>query len=129
MESDCIFWVVSTDTEPDKESIKNLEKVHHKMLPIINVWQYEQDEISGMMSPEEIKNLLFEQYQAYLTGAEDPVIYYAKEIDMAQQKNEPLKEKWGKISFVNKVTEILQNIHKGDRMTHIKKFKRCIRRM
>lgn len=121
MESDCIFWVVSTDTEPDRESIKNLEKVSTKMLPIINVWQYEQEDIVGMMTPEEIKGLLSEQYQIYFADAEAPVVYYAKEIDMAQQNRQTLKEEWGKSSFVDKVTDILQNAQKGDRMTRIKK--------
>jgi len=120
MEADCIFWVISTDAEPDIESIRNLEKINTKMLPIINVWQSEQEDIYSELTPEEIKNMLLEQYSAYFASAENPVIYYAKEIDLAQQQGRVLKEEWGKQQFTDKVTDILNNINSGDRMTRIK---------
>lgn len=121
MEADCIFWVVSTDGEPDNESIKNLEKFSTKMLPIINVWQSESDDIYSVIQPQEIKDMLLKQFGAYFASAEDPVFYYAKEIDLAQQEHRELKEEWGKKAFTEKVEEILSNIQSGDRMKRIKK--------
>ena len=64
--------------------------------------------------------MLLEQYSAYFASAENPVIYYAKEIDLAQQQGRVLKEEWGKQQFTDKVTDILNNINSGDRMTRIK---------
>lgn len=121
MEADCIFWVVSTDTEPDSETILNLEKFSTKMLPIINVWQCEREDIYSVLQPEEIKDMLLNQFGAYFASAEDPVFYYAKEIDTAQQEHREIKEEWGKLAFTDKVEEIISNIQTGDRMLRIKK--------
>lgn len=121
MEADCIFWVVSTDGEPDSESIRNLEKFSTKMLPIINVWQKEREDIYSVLQPEEIKECLFSQFGAYFASAEDPIFYYAGEIDSAQQEKRELKAEWGKMAFTDKVEEILSNIQTGDRMSRIKK--------
>ena len=121
MEADCIFWVVSTDGEPDRESILNLEKFSTKMLPIINVWQSEREDIYSTMKPEEIKDILLSQFGSYFASAEAPIFYYAREIDLAQQENRELKPEWGKLAFTDKVEEILSNIQTGDRMQRIKK--------
>lgn len=121
MESDCIFWVVSTDVEPDSESILNLEKFSTKMLPIINVWQSESEDIYSTLEPDYIKDMLLNQFGAYFASAEAPVYYYAREIDLAQQENRELKAEWGKENFTAKVEEILNNIQNGDRMKRIKK--------
>lgn len=121
MEADCIFWVVSTDGEPDRESILNLEKFSTKMLPIINIWQSEREDIYSTMKPEEIKDILLSQFGSYFASAEDPIFYYAREIDLAQQENRELKPEWGKLTFTDKVEEILSNIQTGDRMQRIKK--------
>ncbi len=121
MEADCIFWVVSTDGEPDSESILNLEKFSTKMLPIINVWQSESEDIYSTIQPEDIKEMLLSQFGAYFASAEDPIFYYAKEIDLAQQENRQLRIEWGKMAFTDKVEEILSNIQTGDRMKRIKK--------
>ena len=121
MEADCIFWVVSTDAEPDKQTILNLEKFSTKMLPIINVWQKESENIFSVLQPEEIKEMLESQFSAYLASAEDPVIYYAGEIDLAQQEHRELKEEWGKSSFTDKVENLLANIQTSERMQRMKK--------
>lgn len=121
MEADCIFWVVSTDAEPDRQTILNLEKFSTKMLPIINVWQCEVEHISSLLTPDDIKKELLDKYSTYFASAEDPIYYYAKEIDLAQQEHRELKEEWGKEAFANKVEEILTNIQSGDRMKRIKK--------
>lgn len=121
MESDCIFWVVSTDVEPDSESILNLEKFSTKMLPIINVWQSESEDIYSALEPEYIKDMLLDQFGAYFASAENPIFYYAREIDLAQQEHRELKAEWGKENFTDKVEEILNNIQNGDRMKRIKK--------
>ena len=121
-EADFIFWVVSTDAEPDKETIKNLEKFNTKMLPIINVWQIESENISSELTAEDIKEILLNQFGAYFASAENPVEYYAGEIDSAQQEDRELKEEWGKAAFTDKVEEILANIQVGDRMQRIKKY-------
>lgn len=121
MEADCIFWVISTDGEPDSESILNLEKFSTKMLPIINVWQSESENIYSTLQAEYIKDMLLSQFGAYFASAENPVLYYAREIDLAQQENRPLKDEWGKMAFTDKVEEILSNIQTGDRMVRIKK--------
>lgn len=121
MEADCIFWVVSTDGEPDCQSISNLKKISTKMLPIINVWQCESKNISSLMQPEEIKNTLLTEFGTYFADAADPIFYYAGEIDLAQQENRELKPEWGKEEFTEKVQAILSNIQSGDRMKRIKK--------
>lgn len=120
MEADCVFWVVSTDNEPDMSSIDNLKKIRSKMLPIINVWQCEAEDIFAPISPDEMKEILLTQYEAYFASAEAPLCYYAREIDLAQQEGRELKEEWGKAAFSDKVQELLSNIQTGDRMKRIK---------
>lgn len=121
MESDCFFWVVTTEYEPDPDTLRNLDKISSKMLPIINVWQSEKDDIKGQFTPQEIIQILQDSYSAYLQNAEDPVIYYAKEIDDAQQAGTEVKPEWGKDDFVQKVQQILGNIQTGDRAKRIRK--------
>lgn len=118
-EADCFFWVISTSSEPDMETIKNLEKIKHKLLPIINVYQIECMGIKGVFSPEEIIDIIQENYAAYLANADNPVIYYAGEIDNAQQKDEEIRPEWGKEKFTEKVESILRNISSGDRAERI----------
>lgn len=119
LEADCFFWVVSTSDEPDLETVKNLEKIKHKLLPIINVWQKECEDIRSDISTEDTIATIQENYAAYLANADDPVVYYAGEIDNAQQKGEEIKPEWGKIQFTEKVESILQNIRSGDRAERI----------
>lgn len=119
LEADCFFWVVSTSDEPDLETVKNLEKIKHKLLPIINVWQKECEDISSSISPEDTIATIQEGYSAYLANADAPVVYYAGEIDNAQQKGEEIQPEWGKIQFTEKVESILQNIRSGDRARRI----------
>lgn len=121
MESDCFFWVVPTDGEPDLETLANLEKIRYKILPIINVWQYEKEGIRGDFAPEDIIQRLQDTCGAYLENADDPVIYYAKEIDMAQREGREVKPEWGREAFVEKVESILMNIQSGDRADRIRK--------
>lgn len=120
MESDCFFWVLSTDIEPSIESIKNLKKIRHKLLPIINVWKFEKEGIEGDFSPEEIIDIIKDGYSEYLINADNPIIYYAKEIDYAQLNGLPIRAEWGKETFVEKVQEIISNVQAGDRATRIK---------
>lgn len=120
LEADCFFWVVSTSSEPSLSTVKNLEKIKHKLLPIINVWQKECDDIRSDITPEDVITAIQENYSAYLANADDPVIYYAGEIDNAQQKGEEVKPEWGKIQFTEKVESILRNIRDGDRAQRIK---------
>lgn len=120
MESDCFFWVLSTDIEPSIESIKNLKKIRHKLLPIINVWKFEKEGLEGVFTPKEIMDLIRDEYSEYLVNADDPVEYYAKEIDYAQLNGLPIKEEWGKARFVEKVQEIISNVQSGDRAKRIK---------
>ena len=120
MESDCFFWVLSTDIEPDKETIKNLKKIRHKLLPIINVWKFEKEGIEGERSPQEIIDLMKNVCSEYLVNAENPIIYYAKEIDYAQLNDLPIREEWGKEIFIDKIQEIISNVQVGDRATRIK---------
>lgn len=120
MESDCFFWVLSTDIEPSIESIKNLKKIRHKLLPIINVWKFEKEGIEGVFSPEEIIDIIKDGYSEYLLNADNPIIYYAKEIDYAQLNGLPIRDEWGKETFIEKVQEIISNVQAGDRATRIK---------
>ena len=120
MESDCYFWVVTTENEPDPDTLRNLDQIKNKLLPIINVWESEREEIHGEYTPEEIIRFLQDGYSAYLQNAEDPVVYYAKEIDDAQQEGTEVKPEWGKDAFVQKVQQILSNIQSGDRAKRIR---------
>lgn len=123
LETDCFFWVVTTDSEPDMETLLNLEKIRHKLLPIINVWQIEEENIgmeSDRITPEEILGILQKNYSAYMLNSEDPVIYYAGEIDYAQRHGYEIKPEWGKAHFVEKVMDLLGNIQEGDRAERIR---------
>ncbi len=119
LESDCFFWVLPTDAEPDPTALANLQKIQHKLFPLINVWRYEQEGIAGDLTPDEIMNFVREEYPEYLRNAGEPIVYYAKEIDAAQQKGRELNPDWGKEKFVNKVEEIISSVHKGDRAGRI----------
>lgn len=119
LESDCFFWVVTTATEPDVETVRNLQKIRHKILPIINVWQKECKGIKSAMSPEKVIEAIRDNYSAYLGNADDPVVYYAGEIDNAQEKGEEVKPEWGREKLVAKVEGILSNIRSGDRAGRI----------
>ncbi len=122
MESDCFFWVLTTESEPDLTALSNLDLISSvgKMLPIINVWQYEKESISSEFTPEQIMQFLEDRCPDYLQNAEDPVFYYAKEIDEAQQEGRELKPEWGKEAFVKKVEKILSNIRSGDKANRIR---------
>ncbi len=120
MESDCIFWVLTTEFEPNLESVKNLEKIRTKMLPIINVWQDEKLGIKGDFSPEEIYEIIKDGYSEYLVNADKPIVYYAKEIDNAQLEGKDIKDEWGRTALIEKVQEINRNINDGDRAIRIK---------
>lgn len=120
MESDCFFWVLSTDIEPSIESIRNLRKIRHKLLPIINVWKFEKEGIEGDFTPEEIMDIINDGYSEYMINADNPIIYYAKEIDYAQLNGLPVRNEWGKEAFIEKIQEIISNVQAGDRVTRIK---------
>ena len=64
-------------------------------------------------------NFVREEYPEYLRNAGEPIVYYAKEIDAAQQEGRKLNPDWGKEKFVNKVEEIISSVHKGDRAGRI----------
>jgi ribosome biogenesis GTPase A len=98
-EADAIFWIVSTADEPGKEAIANLDKIKNKIIPVINVWQHEKEDIRGNFSAEQIVQFLNDRYATYFTDAEPPISYYAKEIDYAQTYGYEVKEEWGKEAF------------------------------
>ena len=118
-ESDCCLWVVSTDSEPDKETIANLEEIRHKVVPIINVWQIKAKEIEGQFSAEEIKDLLQNDFSAYFASADSFITYYAGEVDYAQLTDAELDPAWGKEILVDKVLEIISEATSGDRAKRI----------
>lgn len=118
-ESDCCLWVVSTDSEPDKETIANLEEIRHKVVPIINVWQIKAKEIEGQFSAEQIKDLLQNDFSAYFASADSFITYYAGEVDYAQLTDAELDPAWGKEVFVGKVLEIISEATSGDRAKRI----------
>ncbi len=120
MESDCFFWVLSTDIEPSLESIKNLKKIRHKLLPIINVWKFEKGGIEGEFTPDDIINEIQDGYSEYMINADTPIVYYAKEIDYAQENGLEIKDEWGKEAFIQKIEEIIANVQSGDRAKRIK---------
>lgn len=107
LESDIVFWVVSTCDEPGKDSVSNLERIKNKIIPIINVWQFEKEDIYGPFSADDIKKFISEHYSIYFTDTEEPICYYAKEIEYAQDNNEEVKEEWGKKSFSDCLDKIL----------------------
>jgi predicted GTPase len=100
-EADVVFWVVSTSSEADKNAVANLEKISSKIIPIINVWQFEQEGISGEFTAEETLQDITGKYSVYFSKEEPPIVYYAKEIEYAQQYGMELKEEWGKGRFAD----------------------------
>lgn len=135
MESDCIFWVLSTDQEPDASALENLvqiTKVSGKLLPIINVWQDSTQCLFGQFTPESIIDFLDKNCSGFLEkkNSERPVVYYAKEIANAQKKGREINPEWGRDSFIEKIQEILDNIQVGDKASRIHdnmalSFKEC----
>lgn len=118
-EADCCLWVVSTDSEPDKETIANLEEIRHKVVPIINVWQIKAKEIEGQFSAEQIKDLLQNDFSAYFASVDSFITYYAGEVDYAQLTDAELDPAWGKEVLVSKVLEIISEATSGDRAKRI----------
>lgn len=119
LESDCYLWVVSTDTAPDMQTIANLEKLRHKVVPIINVWQKKFQGIEGQFKPEEIQNILENDFSAYISSADSFITYYAGEVDEAQNEGRELDPAWGKESLVSKLIEIISEATSTDRAKRI----------
>jgi hypothetical protein len=106
LETDAIFWVVSTAEEPGQEAVSNLEKFKDKIIPLINVWQFKEDNIEGMCTLEEVETLLKEKYSVYFSDEVAMISYYAKEIDVALERGEDIPDEWGKKAF----SECVQNV-------------------
>lgn len=82
-ECDAVFWIMSNTEEVNNETIKNLQMIKHKIIPIINVWYNSDDgEETGDFTFEEMKDNLLENYKAYL-GSNEILKYCAKAIDIA----------------------------------------------
>lgn len=124
LEADAIFWIVSTSEEPGKEAIANLEKFKNKIIPIVNVWQYERKGISSELTYEDIIKFLNDRYASYFVDAEPPIRYYGKEIDEAQINGEEIKEEWGKTAFAECLNRLVfsENVNLDlDKMNRITK--------
>lgn len=119
LEADCFFWVLSTNSEPDMETAKNLEKIRHKIIPIINVWQKESENICGAFTPDEIIEMIQDGFSAYIDNASEAIVYYAGEIDDAQIKGKELRPEWGKDELVEKIAQINANVSSSDKAARI----------
>ena len=119
LQSDCFFWVVSTNSEPDVETAKNLEKIRHKIIPIINVWQKESENICGAFTPEQIIELIEDGFSAYIGNASDAIVYYAGEIDEAQRKDREVLPEWGKETLLERIALINANVSDSDNASRI----------
>lgn len=119
LESDCFFWVLSTNSEPDMETAKNLEKIRHKIIPIINVWQKEAENICGAFTPDEIIEMIQDGFSAYIDNASEAIVYYAGEIDDAQLKGKEVRPEWGKDVLVEKIAQINVNVSSSDKAARI----------
>lgn len=85
-ECDAVFWIMSNTEEANKETIKNLQMIKHKIIPIINVWyNAEIREETGDFSFEEMKSDLLDNFKAYL-GENEIMKYCAKAIEIALEK-------------------------------------------
>lgn len=96
-ESDAVFWILSNTEEPNKETVKNLQMIKHKIIPIINLWYNpETGEEVGDLSYDEVKDTLLDNCKAYL-GDNEIFKYNAKAIEKIQLEDEdmPDEDLWG----------------------------------
>ncbi|WP_026489131.1 dynamin family protein [Butyrivibrio sp. XBB1001] len=86
-ECDAVFWIVSNTEEVNKDTLSQLQLIKHKMIPIINVW-YNSDtkKIVGDFSYDEMKDILLNNYKAYIGENTRIMKYCAKAIEMALDK-------------------------------------------
>ena len=123
-EAEVIFWIVSTVDEPGKAAIDNLDRFKSKIIPVINVWKDSKNDIESELTGEDVKKILMERYSTYFSDAQEPIIYYAKEICNAQENDDDVQEEWGKAAFAECLNSLLSadvvDLEK-DRITRIKK--------
>lgn len=128
-EADYVFWVTSTQAEPDQSSLRDLQNITTPFLPIVNVWQCEDEGVEGEFSLEEYLDILDENaFAPYLSRAgHSPISYYAKEIDLAQQQGRELDPQWGKEELIDVLQQIQETILTGIRAERIvKQFNKSI---
>ena len=106
-EAEVVFWVVSTSSEVDRTAIANLEKISSKIIPVINVWQFEKEGIKGEYTAEETKKDITEKYSEYFSNKEEPIVYYGREIEYALQHGLEVKNEWGRDCFVECLERIV----------------------
>lgn len=118
-EADIVFWVVSTLNEPGAEAVENLQYMNQKIIPIINVWQVEQEAVTGLLKPEELENFMKESYSSYFNGEVKPIYYYAGEIEYAQTHGLEVKSEWGRdqlLACIRRLGETQQETEKKSRL-------------
>ena len=103
-EAELVFWVISTCSEPSGDDLKDLrilKEVKANVVPLINVWQEEEEEIKGAIEPDELKNILNKDFSLYFSKNAQIIKYFAKEIDKAKLSNKLINEEWGHKNFVD----------------------------
>lgn len=121
-ECDAVFWIMSNTEEANNETIKNLQMIKHKIIPIINIW-YNPDtgEEAGDFTFEEMKENLLYNFKAYL-GGNEMVRYCAKAIEIALEKvaeddadmEEAFEDNEGDIWGYNAMQERLHDLVYGE---------------
>ncbi|MFZ3591696.1 dynamin family protein [Bacillus sp. DJP31] len=102
-EAEQVFWVIATNApEPsgsDLNDLKILKNIQSNVVPFINVWADEEDEISGVVTPEEMKESIRSSLSSFISPDKPILKYYAREIDKAKQEDREIEEHWGDQEF------------------------------
>lgn len=103
-EAELVFWVISTCSEPSGDDLKDLrilKEVKANVIPLINVWQEENEEIEGAIEPDKLENILNKDFSLYFSKDAQMIKYFAKEIDNAKLNNKLINDEWGYKNFVD----------------------------
>jgi hypothetical protein len=104
-EAEQVFWIIATNApEPsgsDLNDLKILKNIQSNVVPFINVWADEEDEISGVVTPEEMEKSIRSSLSSFISPDKPILKYYAREIDKAKQEDREIEEFWGDLEFKN----------------------------
>lgn len=98
-EAELIFWVIGTcapePTGSDLEDLRILKEVKANVVPLINVWSVEEEGITGDVEAEEMVTAIRTHLAPFFAADAPCFKYYAREIDLARQRDRKLREEWG----------------------------------
>lgn len=112
-EAEQVFWVIGTSAaEPSGSDLNDLiilKNIKSNVIPLINVWSDEEDEIYGEVSPEEMEDSIRSSLSSFFSPDKPVLKYYAREIDKANQGDREIQDHWGEKEFRSFFNEAFLN--------------------